>query len=188
MRILMASHGYPPTVSGVTLVVQKLARAMVARGHAVTVVTASERREHYEAEDAGVRLVRVHSWDNPFWSEAPIPFVGQKELEDLADEFQPGVLHTHDAALLALQFIHLSQRIQVPLVATCYYVPSFVARYLGGEITEDVVEAATWAYSLWLLNHCDCVVFATQAHRDFYQKQGLKAPTAIISNGLDLRR
>jgi len=161
---------------------------MVARGHAVTVVTASERREHYEAEDAGVRLVRVHSWDNPFWSEAPIPFVGQKELEDLADEFQPGVLHTHDAALLALQFIHLSQRIQVPLVATCYYVPSFVARYLGGEITEDVVEAATWAYSLWLLNHCDCVVFATQAHRDFYQKQGLKAPTAIISNGLNLRR
>jgi hypothetical protein len=52
----MASHGYPPTVSGVTLVVQKLARAMVARGHRVTVVTASERGESYEAEDEGVAL------------------------------------------------------------------------------------------------------------------------------------
>ncbi len=30
MRILMMSHGYPPTVSGVTLVAHKTARAMVS--------------------------------------------------------------------------------------------------------------------------------------------------------------
>jgi 1,2-diacylglycerol 3-alpha-glucosyltransferase len=188
MRILMASHGYPPTVSGVTLVVQKLARAMVARGHQVTVVTASERGESYEAEDAGVRLVRVRSWDNPFWSEAPIPVVGQKELDDVVEELRPELLHIHDSALLALQFLRLSRRIKVPLVASCYYVPRFVARYLGGEITEDAVEAATWAYSVWLLNHCDRIVFATRAHRDFFRDQGLKALTAIISNGLDIHR
>lgn len=184
----MASHGYPPTVSGVTLVVQKLARALVARGHRVTVVTASERGDSYEAEDEGVQLVRVRSWDNPFWSEAPIPFAGQKALDDIVDALRPELLHIHDAALLALQFLRLSRRIEVPLVASCYYVPRFVTRYLGGEITEDVVEAATWAYSVWLLNHCDRVVFATRAHRDFFQDQGLKAPTAIISNGLDVHR
>ncbi len=184
----MASHGYPPTVSGVTLVVQKLARTLVARGHRVTVVTASERGESYEAEDEGVQLVRVRSWDNPFWSEAPIPFAGQKALDDIVDALRPELLHIHDAALLALQFLRLSRRIEVPLVASCYYVPRFVTRYLGGEITEDVVEAATWAYSVWLLNHCDRVVFATRAHRDFFQDQGLKAPTAIISNGLDVHR
>ena len=184
----MASHGYPPTVSGVTLVVHKLARAMVARGHRVTIVTASERGESYQAEDEGVRLVRVHSWDNPFWREAPIPFVGQKELDDVVEELQPELLHIHDSALLALQFLRLSRRIEVPLVASCYYVPRFVARYLGGEITEDVVEAATWAYLVWLLNHCDRVVFATRAHRDFFRDQGLKAATAIISNGLDIHR
>ena len=184
----MASHGYPPTVSGVTLVVQKLARALVARGHRVTVVTASERGDSYEAEDEGVQLVRVRSWDNPFWSEAPIPFAGQKVLDDIVDALRPELLHIHDAALLALQFLRLSRRIEVPLVASCYYVPRFVTRYLGGEITEDVVEAATWAYSVWLLNHCDRVVFATRAHRDFFQDQGLKAPTAIISNGLDVHR
>jgi len=184
----MASHGYPPTVSGVTLVVQKLARTLVARGHRVTVVTASERGDSYEAEDEGVQLVRVRSWDNPFWSEAPIPFAGQKVLDDIVDALRPELLHIHDAALLALQFLRLSRRIEVPLVASCYYVPRFVTRYLGGEITEDVVEAATWAYSVWLLNHCDRVVFATRAHRDFFQDQGLKAPTAIISNGLDVHR
>ncbi|HHX44453.1 MAG TPA: glycosyltransferase family 4 protein [Chloroflexi bacterium] len=188
MKILMASHGYPPTVSGVTLVVQKLARAMVARGHGVTVVTASDRGEPYEAEDEGVRLVRVSSHDNPFWSEAPIPVVSRKTLDGIVETFEPDVLHIHDAALLALQFLRLSRRIEAPLVASCYYVPRFVTRYLGGEITEDVVEAAIWAYSVWLLNQCDRVVFATRAHRDFFQDQGLKAPTALISNGLDIHR
>jgi hypothetical protein len=42
MCILMVGHGYPPIVSGVTLVVQKIALAMAQRGHAVTVITASE--------------------------------------------------------------------------------------------------------------------------------------------------
>ena len=53
MRILVASHGYPPVVSGVTIVAQKVARAMVARGHEVLVVTGSDRHDPYENEDAG---------------------------------------------------------------------------------------------------------------------------------------
>ena len=67
MRILMFSHGYPPTISVVTFVVQKIARAMVVRGHQVTVVTASERYTPYQDEDQGIRLVRVRGVPNPFW-------------------------------------------------------------------------------------------------------------------------
>jgi 1,2-diacylglycerol 3-alpha-glucosyltransferase len=66
MHILMLSHGYPPTISGVTLVVQKVARAMVERGHDVTVVTASDHGAPYQSEDQGVRLWRVRSAPNPF--------------------------------------------------------------------------------------------------------------------------
>jgi hypothetical protein len=42
MRILMASFGYPPILNCVTLVVQKIARAMVQKGHEVVVVTAED--------------------------------------------------------------------------------------------------------------------------------------------------
>lgn len=188
MRILMASHGYPPTISGVTLVVQKLARAMVAKGHAVTVITASERGDPYRDSDQGVQLVRVRSRDNPFWKEGPIPFIGWDDLEALAEEFQPDILHTHEAALLAWQFLRLGRRRGLPLVASCHYVPRFVAQYLGGEITEDWVEPIAWGYSVWLLNQCDCVVFPTRTHQRQFVAHGLTAPTAVISNGMDVVR
>ncbi|HHX65323.1 MAG TPA: glycosyltransferase family 4 protein [Chloroflexi bacterium] len=190
MRILVASHGYPPTVSGVTIVAQKLARAMVARGHDVAVITASERKEAYSDEDGGVRLIRVRSRNNPFWAEGPIPYISYNELEEIVDNFRPDVLHTHETALLALQFTRYCQQNGLPLLASCHYVPRFVVRYLSGDTAADSgpIESLVWAYSIWLLNRCDHVVFATPTHRRFFLEQGLKTPTTIISNGVDTSR
>ncbi len=188
MRILMASHGYPPTVSGVTLVVQKVARAMVAKGHDVTVITGSDRVDRYESEDEGVRLIRVRSLRNPFWKEGPIPFIGRAELDRITAEFKPDILHLHEAALLALQFVRLGRRTGLPLVSTCYYVPRFVSQYIGGEQMGTVVEKIMWRYSVWLFNQCDRVVFATLAHRKQFEEHGMNAPSTIISNGIDTQR
>lgn len=184
MRILVASHGYPPVVSGVTIVAQKVARAMVARGHEVLVVTASDRHEPYEGEDKGVRVMRVHSRSNPFWTEAPIPFIGLDDLAEISADFQPDVLHTHETALLARQFMRHAHEYELPLLASCHYVPQFVAQYVA-EMTRPPVEAVVWAYSIWLLNRCSYVVFPNDTHRQIFRDQGLKAPTTIISNGID---
>ena len=186
MRILVASHGYPPVVSGVTIVAQKVARAMVARGHRVLVVTASDRHDPYEDEDQGVRIMRVRSRSNPFWTEAPIPFVGLDDLAEISDTFQPDVLHTHETALLARQFMRHAHEFALPLLASCHYVPQFVAQYVA-EMTRPPVEAVVWAYSIWLLNRCSHVVFANDTHRQIFSDQGLKAPTTIISNGIDMQ-
>lgn len=189
MRILMVSHTFPPVVSGVSLVVQKLSRAMVERGHSVTLVTGSDRMEPYSDEDEGVRLVRVRGLKNPFWEEAPIPFITQKDLDEIAAEIQPDILHAHEAALLALRLLRLKRDTGLPLLATCYYVPRFVARYLTwNDAPHAFVETSVWSYSTWLFNQLDHVVFATSAHRECFLKQGLEVPTTIISNGLDVTR
>jgi glycosyltransferase involved in cell wall biosynthesis len=185
MRVLMASHGYPPTLSGVTLVVRKLARGLSARGHEVMVVTASERGDPYVDEDDGVQLVRVHARNNPFWPEGPIPYIGQNDLEELIADFNPDVLHSHDAGFLGLQCTRVGRRFGLMVLASCYYVPRFVSVYLGGGIADEMVESVGWAYSVWLLNRCDRVIFATEAHRKLYVEQGLKSPTTLISNGID---
>ncbi|MCL7451842.1 MAG: glycosyltransferase [Anaerolineae bacterium] len=189
MRILMVSHGYPPTLSGVTLVVQKLARAMVRRGHHVTVVTSSDAGETYEAEDEGVRLIRVHGGLNPFWKEAPIPFISHGDLQDIVEDVQPDILHAHESGPLGLQLARLETEPDVPRVISCYYVPRFAARYLAwnGEPSE-IVESIVRSYSIWLFNHFRCVVFSTAAHRQFFAGDELVVPTTVISNGVDVRR
>jgi 1,2-diacylglycerol 3-alpha-glucosyltransferase len=189
MRILMASHGYPPTVSGVTLVVQKVARAMVKRGHEVTVITASEQGDPYRDEDEGVQLIRIRAAFNPFWKEAPIPFIGQTDLEEIVDEVRPDILHAHESAFLGMQVARLHDGADLPRVASCYYVPRFAARYLSwNDEPREVVESVVRFYSTWFYNHFDHVVFSTAAHRAYFASKDLTVATSIISNGIDTER
>jgi glycosyltransferase involved in cell wall biosynthesis len=192
MRILMISHGYPPTISGVTLVVQKLARAMVRAGHTVTVVTASDRYTPYETDDEGVRLIRIRGLRNPFWDEGPLPAAYPGALDAIARELQPNIIHAHEAAALGRQALRLSRRKGVPVIVTCYYVPHFVGRTLSASgqsnYRTDIVEWVAWRYSVPFFNQFPRVVFGTEAHRRFFLKRGLTAPTTVITNGFDASR
>ena len=192
MRILMVSHGYPPTISGVTLVVQKLAQAMARRGHSVTVVASSHRYKPCQTTDEGVRLIRIRSIHNPFWHEGPVPAAYPGVLDTLAAEMQPDIIHAHEAAALGAQALRLKERLHLPTIATCYFVPHFVGRTLStGEqstLVTEMIERIAWRYSVSFFNRFDRVVFGTEAHRRSFQANGLVVPTAIITNGVDTIR
>ena len=186
MRILVISHGYPPTLSGVTLVAQKLARAMVARGHSVTVVAASEHGAAHVDEDEGVKVVRLESRSNPFWSDGALPVVSQGELRRIVIDAAPDIVHSHETALLSLQLLRLGLEQEVPLAATCHYLPRFAAQYVGWDGRLDVLaEHIVWEYAIRLLNQFDHAVFPSKAQATAFIGQGLTAPTTVISNGVD---
>jgi glycosyltransferase involved in cell wall biosynthesis len=190
MRILMLSHGYPPTISGVTLVVQKVARAMVVRGHQVTVVTASDRRVPYQDEDHGVRLWRVHSVPNPFWSEGPLPIISYNQFKGIVAEVQPDVINTHDGALLSWQLHRLEhEKTHVPEILTCHFLPHFVSYYVrAGDAVERLVEGITWDVTVNMIQGFDHVVFPSATQEAMFHKERLRVPSTVISNGLDISR
>ena len=189
MRILFVSHGYPPTLSGVTLVAQKLARAMVRRGHSVTVVAASANGTARIENDEGVRVIRLQSRSNPFWSDGALPVVSQAELRQIVGEADPEVVHSHETALLSLQLLRLGLEHDVPLVATCHYLPRFVSQYVGWDGRLDVLaESIVWEYAIRLLNQFDHAVFPSKTQATLFTDKGLAVPTTIISNGVDRDR
>jgi 1,2-diacylglycerol 3-alpha-glucosyltransferase len=190
MRILMLSHGYPPTISGVTLVVQKVARAMANRGHQVTVVTASDHGAPYRSEDEGVQLWRVRSAPNPFWSEGRLPLLGYERLREIVDEVKPEVINTHDSALLSWQLYRFEHRkTHIPEILTCHFLPRFVTYYVhAGDVIEEMVEDITWDFTLRMMHGFDHVIFPTGTQRSLFQEEGLEVPSSVISNGLDISR
>jgi 1,2-diacylglycerol 3-alpha-glucosyltransferase len=190
MRILMLSHGYPPTVSGVTLVVQKVARAMADRGHKVSVVTASDRGTFYKDNDHGVQLWRVHSAPNPFWSEGRLPLLSHERLIEIVKEVKPDVINTHDSALLSWQLYRYKQsKFPVPEILTCHFLPQFVTYYVhAGDAIEHLVEDITWDVTLYLMHGFDHIIFPTGTQRAAFMKEGLNVPSSVISNGLDTGR
>jgi glycosyltransferase involved in cell wall biosynthesis len=185
----MLSHGYPPIISGVTLVTQKLARDMVRRGHRVTVISASELREPYRDQDEGVELVRVRSTRNPFWKGGPLPILSHDLLKELVSSFQPEVIHTHDTGMLALQLLRLELEGFIPQIATCHFLPRFVRNYIDmGERVDRFAEAITWGYAVRMINHFDHAVFPTATQQSAFASKGLAIPSTVISNGLDTAR
>lgn len=189
MRIMMFSHSYPPTLSGVALVAQKLARAMVEDGHHVLVVTASEYGEPYQSEDRGVQLERLRSLRNPFWSSGRIPWASRATIEELIGAFQPDLIHSHENALLSFQLTSMPRPARIPYMASCYFLPRFVTHYVGeGKPVATATEAIVWKYSVGTLNRYDYVVFSTPTHRQAFIEHGLRVPSIEISNGLDTER
>ena len=189
MRILMLSHAYPPAISGVSLVAQKVARAMVRRGHSVTVVTASRHGEASREEDKGVQLERVHSWPNPYWSEGRLPVTSLRQFREIVKEVRPDIVHSHDSALLGFQLVREDKDGEVPKIVTCHYLPEFVTRYIGWiSSLKRPIEKTVWEVAVRLLGQFDRVVFPNSTHRNKFVENGLGVPTAVISNGVDVNR
>jgi glycosyltransferase involved in cell wall biosynthesis len=186
----MLSHGYPPVISGVTLVVQKVAREMVRRGHQVTVVTASDDGSPYPDRDEGVELLRVRSAPNPFWTEGRLPLLSYDGLQEIVADVQPDVINTHDSGLLGAQLYRLEhEKGHIPELLTCHYLPRYVTHYVNiGDAVEEVVEDLAWEISIRMLNGFDHVVFPTQTQQRAFIEEGLETPSTVISNGLDTSR
>jgi glycosyltransferase involved in cell wall biosynthesis len=188
MRILMFSHGYLPTLSGVSVVVQKIARAMVQCGHEVTVVTASEKHLPYQTDDQAVHLQRVWGMPNPFWWEGPMPITSIHAIQNLVDRFQPDVIHCHDNAFLSHLVVRMHWNSRIRLISSCYTLPRFFTQYFDRSRLNSWVEASMWKYYIGLLNQFEHVVFCTRTHEREFLDHRLRPPTTVISNGVNIQR
>lgn len=120
MKLLFALTYYHPHISGLTVYLQRLAEALAARGHSVTVLTSQHRRELAREEILnGVRVVRVPAG----WR------VSKGLLMPTYPRFVPELLRAHDAVMLNLPctpveatVLPLAARylIRRPIVATYY--------------------------------------------------------------------
>src|SRR4030042_6654020 len=188
MHILMFSHGYPPTVSGVTLVVQKISRAMVQRGHDVTVVTASDKHIPYISDDQGVRLIRVLGIPNAFWPEGPIPFITPWAIRKLVNEIKPDIIHTHENAVLSWMLVRVRWTNRPRFITSSYSLPRYVTHYLHFGGLDTRFESLLWRYVTGHLNRYEHVVFCTHTHKCDFVTNGLRSPTTVISNGVNIQR
>lgn len=102
MRILLVTEFYPPVQGGLEYHVQGLARALVLRGHSVSVATLSPTQRTNDGVDVytvGSLTKRMpslyRSRSRPFHPPGPDPLV-RKALDELIDKLSPDVIHAHN--------------------------------------------------------------------------------------------
>ena len=130
MRILLASHGYPPELQGGTeRSVRDLAHALAAAGHTVAVVAGSLRaadaevevtREH-DGPGNAVDVLRLHRPDLHFdhWHKGHSPAVSAR-FRELCREFAPDVCHVHHWIRLSTDLVVSAAREGVPCAVTLH--------------------------------------------------------------------
>jgi glycosyltransferase involved in cell wall biosynthesis len=102
----MLAQWYPPILGGEELHVANLSRALVARGHEVTVATLRQAGQPGEELDGDVRVVRVSGGlqrfealfaDSARRSAAPIPDpLLTLAINRVVNRFRPDVMHAHN--------------------------------------------------------------------------------------------
>jgi glycosyltransferase involved in cell wall biosynthesis len=100
LRILMPNLEYPPLGGGAAPVTRGLARALVARGHQVDVVTMGFRGLPAEESDQGVRVVRVPSLRSRLelsyvYELATYAWSGLRKVKSLARRSAYDLCHCH---------------------------------------------------------------------------------------------
>ena len=187
MRIAYVTQSYPPMVSGASIVVKGLAESMAARGHEVLVIAASDRGESYKSVNGNLTVLRVRSIHNPFRVGQKFMLAPQRDFTRALVDFNPDLVHTHDALQLGLLSLAYKRKHNIPVLLTIHALPHFVAKYIPEIFSgfRPALETLLWSYAWIILPQFDAVTTPTLTTSGTVHAMTKIQPLSI-SNGVDL--
>ena len=208
---MIVTDQYEPMIGGVPTVTRELARGLTERGHAVTVLapsasghgrtamrSAEGARVAGGAEGSGVGPLTVAfrgsvRW--PWYEGQRLGFLAPAAARRLIDDFAPDVVHLHSPLTLGATARSAARRRDVPVLYTNHYLPANVWPGLAASGTVPTrsvtarsvaLEVAFYAFITGFANHCDHVTAPTATALLLLREHGLRAPSQVVSNGIDL--
>ncbi len=208
MKVVIASDFYVPMINGVAMFSYNLARGLVGDGHEVLVLTPSLDGNFIDHREDGVRVARLSSAKIPVYPDQ-IGEVGDEEkvlgfyknglnvsmapygeIKKLLDRFKPDVIHNQMPGPIGLAVMRWAKRRRVPVVSTGHAYPDNLTgqlKYL--KLIKKPTDAVVRRYFLSFLQRANYATIPTKlAMDDLLPKGGIKTPTEVVSNGIDLSR
>lgn len=183
MRIVMVTDQYAPMVGGVPAVTQSLARGLARRGHSVTLLAPSPagpgRRD--TADRVTLDLRRSIPW--PWYEGMRLACVRPPSVLALMSDFAPDIAHIHSPLPLGVMARTSALRLRIPVVYTNHYLPEN-ARPAGDR--SRAFDGGFYRYLVGFGNRCGYVTAPTSVALGLLRDHGLRAPSRVISNGVDL--
>ena len=208
LRVLIATDQYEPMVGGVPTVTRELARGLAERGHAVQVLapsasgrsstgtgTGSRAGTDAAPEAAGQLTVawrRSVRW--PWYEDQRLGLLSPAAARELIDDFAPDVVHVHSPLTLGAVARSAARRRRVPVVYTNHYLPANVhpvsaradRRGRAARGAGVLFDVGFYGYLTGFANRCDRVTAPTATALLLLREHGLRAPSQVVSNGVDL--
>jgi glycosyltransferase involved in cell wall biosynthesis len=185
MRVLVVTDQYEPMVGGVPTVTRELARGLAERGHTVAVVAPSPGLRGRCRADGRVSVILRGSVRWPWYEGMRLGCLPAAAAGRLITSFAPEVAHLHSPVTLGVMARVVARRRRVPVVYTNHYLPANVR---GSAARSDVLDALFYRYVVGFSNRCSHVTAPTATALGLLRDHGLRVPSGVVSNGVDLRR
>jgi glycosyltransferase involved in cell wall biosynthesis len=186
MRIIMVSDLYAPMEGGVPTATRALASGLARRGHTVALVAPSPSRIGGLAVDEGVTVHFQGSIRWPFYEGMRLGYLPRSEARKLITWFAPDVIHIHSPVTLGVPALVASRSLRVPVVYTNHYLPVNVRP--SWRQRPQTFDALFYAFIAGFANRCTYVTGPTATAVRLLRDRGLRSPSQVISNGVDLDR
>lgn len=176
MRIVQVTPYYPPHTGGIERYVHNLSRALVERGHEVTVLTANIPEGNPVENDRGVVVRRYACLAHPFNDPLVPSFFKADEALAGAD-----ILHAHNAySTAALSVAIARQRSGVPAVLTHH------GQHMFGDPVRDLfVTLYRKTVERWLVKRMDRIVTLSPSDAEYVSMFGVnREKISIIPNAI----
>lgn len=187
MKVAYFTDTFLPFITGVSVAVWDLARSVADRGHEIHIVAPIPKGYGYEHPN--VRFVPVRSipagWVYPGFRFAS-PYNGRvhRYVKDAGID----LIHYHTPLFLGRLAMATARRHKLPLVGT-YHTSVDSREYRAHwKMHHRLFDRGMTHYIDFFYRRCDLVSVPTSAYADEVEALGLKYPTRVISNGIDLKK
>jgi glycosyltransferase involved in cell wall biosynthesis len=193
LRVLIVTDQYEPMVGGVPTVTRELARGLAERGHAVQVLAPSSTGRSATRAGGRLTVARRGSVRWPWYEDQRLGFLSRAAAGELIGGFAPDVVHVHSPLTLGAAARSAARRRRVPVVYTNHYLPANVHptadradRNKAARVAGALFDVGFYGYLTAFANRCDRVTAPTATALLLLRDHGLRAPSQVVSNGVDL--
>lgn len=184
MRIMIVTDQYAPMVGGVPSVTQALARGLAGRGHTVALLAPSPGRRGGQGSEGQVSVCFRGSVPWPWYDGMRLACLPRRAAQVLLARFHPDVVHLHSPVTLGVMARRAAARLGLPVVYTNHYLPANVRP--SRRQRPAAFDALFYSYVVRFSNRCTHVTAPTGTALRLLRDHGLRAPSRVISNGVDL--
>ncbi len=187
MKVAFFTDTFLPFINGASVAVWDLARSLADRGHEIHIIAPIPRRARYEHPNVHFLPVRSISAGliYPGFRFAS-PF--NERVHRYAREQDFDLIHYHTPLFLGRLAMGVARRRKLPLVGT-YHTSVDSREYRAHwKMHHRLFDKGMRGYIDFFYRRCDLVSVPTSAYADEVAALGLKYPTRVISNGIDLKK
>ena len=187
MKVGFFTDTFLPFITGVSVAVWDLARALADRGHEIHLIAPIPkgfRYEHPNVHFVHVRSISAGLIYPGFRLASPYNERVHRYVREVGIE----LVHYHTPLFLGRLAMGAARRLRVPLIGT-YHTSVDSREYRAHwKMHHSLFDRGMKSYIDFFYRRCDLVSVPTSAYAEEVEALGLKYPTRVISNGIDLKK